>query len=38
MYLDGGAHWRHMANTIEPSMCSGDVALSNYFDYGRPME
>ena len=22
-----GAHWRHLANTIEPSMCDGDVAL-----------
>jgi len=20
-----GAHWRHMANTIEPSMCGGDA-------------
>jgi len=29
-----GAHWRHLANTIEPSMCDGDSAfLSNYFDY-----
>jgi len=28
------AHWRHLANTIEPSVCGGDVAfLSNYFDY-----
>ena len=24
--LGGGAHWRHMANTTEPSMCGGDVA------------
>jgi len=32
--LDGGAHWHHLANTIEPSMCGGDVAfLSNYFDH-----
>ena len=32
--LDGRAHWRHLANTIEPSICSGDAAfLSNYFDY-----
>jgi len=23
--LDGGAHWRHLANTIEPSMCGGDM-------------
>jgi len=22
-----GAHWRHLANTIEPSMCGGDAAL-----------
>ena len=22
-----GAHWRHLANTIEPSMCGGDVAF-----------
>ena len=22
-----GAHWRHLANTTEPSMCSGDAAL-----------
>jgi len=25
--LDGGAHWRHLANTTKPSMCGGDVAL-----------
>jgi len=25
--LDGGAHWRHVANTFEPSMCGGDAAL-----------
>jgi len=32
--LNGGAHWRHMANKIEPSMCGGDAAfLSNYFDH-----
>ena len=24
---DGGAHWRHLANTIEPSVCGGDAAL-----------
>jgi len=30
--LDGGAHCRHLANTIEPSVCVSDVAfLSNYF-------
>ena len=29
--FDGGAHWRYLANTIEPSMCGSDVAfLSNY--------
>ena len=29
--LDGGAHWRHLVNTIEPSMCGSDVAFfSNY--------
>jgi len=22
-----GAHWRHLANTTEPSVCSGDAAL-----------
>jgi len=22
-----GAHWRHLANMIEPSVCSGDAAL-----------
>ena len=25
--LDGGAHWRNLANTTEPSMCCGDAAL-----------
>jgi len=25
--LDGGAHWHHLANTSEPSVCGGDVAL-----------
>jgi len=25
--LDGGAHWRHLANTIEPFGCGGDAAL-----------
>jgi len=31
--LDEGAHWRNLANTIEPSMCGGDAAfLLNYFD------
>jgi len=29
-----GAHWRHLANAIEPSMFGGDAAfLSNYFDH-----
>jgi len=23
----GGAHWRHLLNTIKPSMCSGDAAF-----------
>jgi len=27
-----GSHWRHLANTIEPSVCGGDAALlSDYF-------
>ena len=25
--LNGDAHWRHLANTIEPSMCSSDVTV-----------
>jgi len=25
--LDGGAHWCHLANTIEASMCDSDAAL-----------
>ena len=25
--LDGSAHWRHLANTIEPSLCGDDAAL-----------
>ena len=24
--LDLRAHWRHLANTVEPSMCGGDAA------------
>ena len=29
-----GAHWRHLATTIEPSVCGGDAAfLSNYSDH-----
>ena len=23
----GRAHWRHLANTVEPSVCGGDVVL-----------
>ena len=30
--LDGGTHWSHLVNTIEPSTCGDDGAfLSNYF-------
>jgi len=25
--LDGGAHWRQLANTTEPSVCGGDASL-----------
>jgi len=25
--LDEGAHWRHLTNTTEPSMCGGDATL-----------
>jgi len=30
-----GAHWRHLVNTTEPSMCGGDAALCQIalFDY-----
>jgi len=32
--LDGGAHWRNLSNSIEPSMCCGDAAFSsNYFEH-----
>jgi len=32
--LDRGAHWRHLANTNEPSIRGGYAAcLSNYFDH-----
>jgi len=32
--LDRSAHWRHLANTIEPFICYGDAAfLSNYTDH-----
>jgi len=24
--LDGSAHWRNMANTLEPSVCGGGAA------------
>ena len=28
-----GAHWRHVANMIKPSMCADDATfLSNYYD------
>jgi len=29
------AHWRHLANTIEPSICGGDACglMSNYYDH-----
>jgi len=26
MYLGGGVHWRHLTNTIEPSICGGNAA------------
>jgi len=26
-FLYMGAHWSHLLNTIEPSMCGGDAAL-----------
>jgi len=26
MCFHGRAHWRHLANTIEPSVCGGDAA------------
>jgi len=33
--MHAGSQWRHLANTIEPSMCGGDATflLSNYFDH-----
>jgi len=32
--LDGSEHWRHLANTTEPSLCGGYATfLSNYFDH-----
>jgi len=32
--LDGGANWRNLANTTEPSMCGDDAGFSsNYFDH-----
>jgi len=34
--LHGGAHWRHLANTTELSVCDGDAALSNYSDHLLP--
>jgi len=39
--LDDGAHWHHLANTIEPSMCAGNTTLCQitsaiyyYYRYG----
>jgi len=40
-FLYMGAHWRHLANTTEPSMCGSDAALCqialttccNYYQY-----
>jgi len=33
----GGANWRHLANTTEPSMCVGDGGfLSNFLDHLLP--
>jgi len=29
--LDGGAHWRNLANTVESLMCGGNAAI-----FGRP--
>ena len=29
--LDGGSHWRNLANTTEPSMCGGDAAFTLYY-------
>jgi len=32
-FVTWDAHWRHLANTTEPSLCGGDAAfLSDYFD------
>jgi len=36
-----GVHWRHLANTTEPSVCRGDVAvcqitLTTSLAFGRP--
>ena len=30
---DWDVPWRNLANTTEPSMCGGDAALLDYFDY-----
>jgi len=30
---DWCTHWRNLANTVQPSVCSDDTALSNYFDH-----
>jgi len=43
MCTHGRAHWCHLANTIEPSVCGGDAALGQItlttclFCYGCPM-
>ena len=26
-FITWGAHWHHLANTTEPSLCRGDVTL-----------
>jgi len=33
--LGGGSHWRHVLNTIAPSMCSCDAGFCHisYFDH-----
>jgi len=31
--LDGDAQRRHLVSTTEPSTCSGDGLMSNYFDH-----
>ena len=31
--LDGGAHWRHLANMIEPFVCGSDAAVLQMIDH-----